>query len=773
MSSRHTLRRTLGRTGSAVRTVLFVALTLISLTLAAPSSAYADFSCNFTGDDQYQMDTAGDAESVFPAYNQWDEGATDEKENAKGLNISGSVTGAVKMPRPPEMYTMYELNGLRGLNFSQTFKGRGDASEDNGDLGSGADSCAVMDLVYNGAADTIFTFTKFFTRMSISIKETASNPSPMAGLYEGRDSIVTTLKDNVLQPAVVIMILLVGLWVFTKWRAGDTREVWAGVSWAALSIIGVMAFLTGGNYDRFVTWSDSHIGDANTALMSTALAGVSGEMQPPCDLKDNYNKGLRQSSCAMYDTLIFRPWALGQFGAPGKNCIFKKEGDGKVSGGVCVPNDKNASCSYGRGARCEDLRVRQLVAQSETNKDLGKDLNKMDDEWVPIRKDIAGGEDIDTDDTPDQNIYPVAFDTWAGKNAGARVGVAFYSLLASFVVGVMVIVLSGLTLLWHAVTLILIVMLPLVAAIGMHPSQQKLLRGWLEAFVHSFVLRAGFSVILTLLLVLYQMIFPADIALGSQLLLLMLVSIAVVMMIRKLIEKLTSGEFTPAFGGGQIDPNAGRPIGKGSSDWWVGKKGLQRPGQGSGGASGGTGRVAATGARRTEAGTGDQRVGRAWRAGRSAVQRRRNGGNPPQNPNQGANRTANPPGSGGTRAGTGTGTSTGTGTGTGTGTQGTSGGSGSNGGSGSTGGSGRGGRVSGSGSGGTGSGGNSGGSGGSSGNSGGSSGNSGGGAGGSSGNSGGSGGGSGGNSDGSGDGGTGSGANGTGSGGRVSNSGNP
>ncbi|WP_217179191.1 hypothetical protein [Streptomyces sp. AC495_CC817] len=763
MSSRHTLRRTLGRTGSAVRAVLFVALTLISLTLAAPSSAYADFSCNFTGDDQYQMDTAGDAESVFPAYNQWDKGATDEKENAKGLNIEGSVTGAVKMSRPPEMYTMYELNGLRGLNFSQTFKGRGDASEDNGDVGSGADSCAVMDLVYNGAADTIFTFTKFFTRMSISIKETASNPSPMAGLYEGRDSVVTTLKDNVLQPAVVIMILLVGLWVFTKWRAGDTREVWAGVSWAALSIVGVMAFLTGGNYDKFVTWSDTHIGDANAALMSTALAGVSGEMQPPCDLKDNHNKGLRQSSCAMYDTLIFRPWALGQFGAPGKNCIFKKEGDGRVSGGVCVPNDKNATCSYGRGARCEDLRVRQLVAQSETNKDLGKSLNKMDDEWVPIRKDIAGGEDIDTDDTPDQNIYPVAFDTWAGKNAGARVGVAFYSLLASFVVGTMVIILSGLTLLWHAVTLILIVMLPLVAAIGMHPSQQKLLRGWLEAFVHSFVLRAGFSVILTLLLVLYQMIFPADIALGSQLMLLMLVSIAVVMMIRKLMEKLTSGEFTPAFGGGQIDPNAGRPIGKGNSDWWVGKWGPQRPGQSSGGAAGGNGRVAATGARRTEAGAGDQRVGRAWRAGRNAVQRRRNGGNPPQNPNQGAhqgaNQGANQPGSGAT------------------GTTGTSGGSAANGGSAGNGTSGRGGRVSGSGgSGGTGSG-NTGGSGGSAGNTGGTGAGSGGsgGAAGTNGGSGGASGGSGGPSGGAGSGGgsTGSGSNGQGSGGRVSSSGNP
>ena len=107
------------------------------------------------------------------------------------------------------------------------------------------------------------------------------------------------------------------------------------------------------------------------------------------------------------------------------------------------------------------------------------------------------------------HIYPVAFDEWAGKNAGNRVGLAFYSIIAALIVGLMVIVLSALTLLWHAVTLILVILLPLVATIGIHPSQQKLLKSWLETFIHSFVLRAGFGVILTVLLVLYQMILPA------------------------------------------------------------------------------------------------------------------------------------------------------------------------------------------------------------------------------------------------------------------------
>ncbi|WP_329219480.1 hypothetical protein OG352_23265 [Streptomyces sp. NBC_01485] len=546
MPSRTALRHALTKAGTAVRALLFVALTLTALTLAMPTPAYAGFSCDFTGDDSYQMDTPGNnGESMFAAVIQWDK---DTKQATTLLDDSGTTTGAVNMPKDADKYTMYELDGMRGMNWSQTFKGRGDASENNGDLGSGADDCSVMAYVNNGIADSIFNGTKILTRAAISIKESASNPSPLAGLYEGRDSVVTTLKENVLRPAVPVMIVLVGLWVFTKWRKGDMREVWAGISWSALTIVAVTAFLTGGNYDKLVSTADSYIARANSALTETVLAGVSGETQSPCDLdKGEYNRGLRISSCAMYDTLVFRPWALGQFGDPGKNCVFKKpeKGGGEIRNGVCIPADKNKTCEWGRGARCEDLRVIQLVAQSRTNKD-GADLNKFKDKWVPIRQDIAGGKDKG-DDVDDMNIYPVAFDDWAGKNAGNRVGLAFYSIIAALIVGLMVIVLSALTLLWHAVTLILVILLPLVATIGIHPSQQKMLKSWLETFIHSFVLRAGFGVILTVLLVLYQMILPAKVALGTQLLMLLLVTIAIVMMLKKLL----GGNFTPQVAGGE------------------------------------------------------------------------------------------------------------------------------------------------------------------------------------------------------------------------------
>ncbi|MEU6945817.1 hypothetical protein ABZ957_11400 [Streptomyces sp. NPDC046316] len=615
--------------GRIVRAGLFLVLALVALTLSVPSTAQAidlDFSCTVTGDDSYSRDSPGaNGESIMPAVNQWE----DKEQRAKNLNdTTGMVTGAVRMAEGPERYTFYELNGMRGLNWSMVFMKQGNASDANPKEGSADGDCSVMDMISNGVANMVFNGTKILSRSAISIKELASNPSPLSGLYEGRNNAVTALRDNLFIPAVAVMILLTGLWVFTKWRAQQMREVWSGVGWACLTTIAVVTLLAGKgentNYHKLIDGADTGIGNFNSLLAEAVLSGMPGEMQPPCDLPTDdkvHNRGLRVSSCAMYDTLVFRPWALGQFGENGTNCIFKKDG-GTVDKGTCKPDSPGTTCDYGRGARCEDLRVKHAESQSTTNFDRyppdrdvsegpAPDVDKKTKEWGEIRVDIAGGEGKgypDEDDyAGDQAIYPVSFNDWTGRNSGTRVGLAFYSLVAALIVGIMVIVLSALTLLWHAVTLILIIMLPLVATLGIHPTQQKLLKGWLQTFIHSFVLRAGFGIILTVLLVLYQMILPSRISLGMQLLMLILVSVAVVMMLKKLI----SGEFSPKIAGaadlgvgdmpGAVASKAGSLMGS------AGRMGA--------GAAKSTGRVAA-GAAAKGAGYAARGADKKWNEGR-------------------------------------------------------------------------------------------------------------------------------------------------------------
>ncbi|WP_137993571.1 PRA1 family protein [Streptomyces vilmorinianum] len=600
--------------GRIVRTGLFLVFALVALTLSVPNTAQAiefDISCKVTGDDSYTRDSPGaNGESIIPAVNQWEK---DKSKRAKNLNdTSGMITGAVEMRNSPDRYTFYEINGMRGLNWSMTFLGRGNASEPNPD-GDEADKCSVMDMVNNGVANMVFNGTKILSRAAISIKELASNPSPLSGLYTGRDNAIGALRDNLFKPAVPAMILLTGIWVFTKWRQQQMREVWSGVGWACLTTIAVVALLAGSgdnrdsNYHKVIEQADVGIANFNSLLAEAVLSGMSGELQSPCDLNqdEKTNRGLRASSCTMYDTLVFRPWALGQFGENGANCIFKNDGDGKVENGTCFPDSTGTECDYGRGVRCEDLRVKHAVSQSTTNIDEfpedKPEIDKEKEQWVPIRIDIAGGTGKGypnrANSVADQHVYPVPFNDWAGQNAGTRVGLAFYSLVAALIAGVMVIVLSALTLLWHAVTLILIIMLPLVATIGIHPSQQKLLKGWLQTFIHSFVLRAGFGIILTVLLVLYQMILPARISLGMQLLMLILVTVAVVMMLKKLI----GGAYSPKIAGAED------ALGVGDMPGAVAAKAVPMMGSVARGGASVTGRVAA--------GTGRVAGGAAKRVG--------------------------------------------------------------------------------------------------------------------------------------------------------------
>ncbi|MFI7295441.1 hypothetical protein [Streptomyces sp. NPDC050121] len=520
--TRRSLRETLISTGVAARAMLFLVLGVIALSFSAPQSAQALFStCDWTSQSINQMaDMPGPAgENIFPSVKQWD--------GKREL-----VAGATHMDGPASKYTLYELSAMRGLNWAATQQSQENARQ--GKRGEHADDCSLQNEIYNSIAQAILDMSKTMSRAAISIKEISSNPSPLAALYDGTvsgdDSVVDRLNNGVFKLAVPTMILLTGLWVFGKWRKGDMREVWSGVGWAAFVVIAVSAFLVNGNYVAVVQTADSGIAQGNAALTEAVLDSSVNGVNPPCDLPDNApQRGMRISSCAMYDTLAFRPWAIGQFGDPGKAPMEYK-------------GDQN--CDFGTGKRCTDLRVKQVVVQSVSNIEYYADRSKIEGEekdiikakenqYGELRNYIAKNEDA--------RIY----EQWAGHKPANRISIGVYALVASLIVGLMVIVLSALTLLWHAVTLIMVILLPLVAIISIHPTQQKLLRGWWQTFVHSFVLRAGFGVILTVLLLFYQLILPLQVPLGMQLLMLLLVTVAVIMLLKNLL----SGKFSPQVAG--------------------------------------------------------------------------------------------------------------------------------------------------------------------------------------------------------------------------------
>ncbi|MDR6976419.1 hypothetical protein J2X68_003110 [Streptomyces sp. 3330] len=582
--TRRSLREKVISTGIAARAVLFLVLGVIALSFSAPQQAQALFdTCDWAQQSINQKaDMPGPAaENIFPSVKQWD--------GKREL-----VAGATKMDGPASKYTLYELSAMRGLNWASTQQSQHDAQQ--GDRGQAADDdeCSLQNEIYNSIAQAIFDLSKIMSRAAISIKEISSNPSPLAALYDGTvsgdDSVVDRLNNGVFKLAVPTMILLTGLWVFGKWRKGDMREVWSGVGWAAFVVIAVSAFLVNGNYVAVVETADSGIAQGNAALTEAVLDSAIDGVDPPCDLPDNApQRGMRISSCAMYDTLAFRPWAIGQFGDPGKARMEYKG---------------TQKCDFGSEKRCTDLRVKQVIVQSVTNieyyqhpspveveeNEKGDIIKAKENQYGELRHYIAENEDA--------RIY----EQWSGDKPANRISIGVYALVASLIVGLMVVVLSALTLLWHAVTLIMVILLPLVAIISIHPTQQKLLRGWWQTFVHSFVLRAGFGVILTILLLFYQLILPLQVPLGMQLLMLLLVTIAVIMLLKNLL----SGKFSPQVQGADDALGVGDMAGKVTAM----APGLAASAAGSTART--TGRVASTTAKGTVRATGSTARGTAW-----------------------------------------------------------------------------------------------------------------------------------------------------------------
>src|SRR5689334_22518146 len=135
----HPLRKADISTGVAARAILFVVLGVIALSLSTPQSANAMFgtsACDWVDQSINQRaDVPGaGGENIFPAVKQWD-------------SSHGLISGAEPMPRTPADYTLYEIDGMRGLNWAATQQSQDEARD--GRDGDHADDCSIQNAISN------------------------------------------------------------------------------------------------------------------------------------------------------------------------------------------------------------------------------------------------------------------------------------------------------------------------------------------------------------------------------------------------------------------------------------------------------------------------------------------------------------------------------------------------------------------------------------------------------------------------------------------------
>jgi len=101
-------------------------------------------------------------------------------------------------------------------------------------------------------------------------------------------------------------------------------------------------------------------------------------------------------------------------------------------------------------------------------------------------------------------------------------------------------------LMWHGVSLVMNVLLPIVGAFAINPAARKLAEWWMREFVGAFALRFMYGIAITITIALFQSTMNVPgLALGLKLLLLFLMTAAV----WTLIKEIRSGALTPTFGG--------------------------------------------------------------------------------------------------------------------------------------------------------------------------------------------------------------------------------
>lgn len=526
-------------------------------------------------------------------------------------------------------------------------------------VGWGSDGraqCSVIDAMTTVVSNIVLWLPRITTDLTIKLKEYATGPSPLAAVYTSKTiagngvatpGIVANLSNGFLIAGISTAVLITGMWILTKARQSDgnnKRTLVAGAGWSVICAIVAVGFLANGNWFKVVQYFDDSVSASNSAI-AELLFDV-GNPGVPCELPEGApNRGLRLSSCAIYDTSLFQMWTRGEFGPDGaedtkmqrdattpvrgdnydehhkKRSFWQWAGcesiddngfelvtDGSswfwtsdetekvIMATTCIPGggfDKGAKdgctvkSTLGHRA-CDDLRMILLSIIGSTPYDYVRvgDHAKWQEyleQTAPLLallqdadgnvwlenvvqhlpeprnvNDIGDGERMQLMKTPGISAMQlIAFTNWVGdggsidpyirgENGVARIGLAFVSLILSLMLLILTGYLSILVLLWHMVTLMMVLILPIVALFAMPPPGMKIGIWWLREFASSFVLRWMYGVAITLVVALVQIILGIEeLPLGMRILVMLIALTA----LWTLIKEIRNGSLTPNIGG--------------------------------------------------------------------------------------------------------------------------------------------------------------------------------------------------------------------------------
>lgn len=479
---------------------------------------------------------------------------------------------------PPGSYTLYELAGLRGLEW-WTIPISADGTSRN---------CSLWSFLWTTVANFVFSGNKILLQIVISIKEAAAAANPLAFLYDASGGVMSDIFSLFFVPIATLMLMLTALWMGIQSVRGKNQiRKHVGAAMAGLAITVMAAFIyistAGGESGfRFITKAADEMIGTGTSLASEAAFSWMTDGTQACALPidGTASRGERITSCVLADTLAYRPWAVGQFGAAGANPIAVPNGEAGVAypdANGLVPVEgwepiaealfdeakvlplnsltTGLPC-YVNFQGCQDLRT-YLIAQhggvqigTTPSGAMGFEMCKahirdlaMEDRgltpWGMNQESYLGNfAFFATEEFQNElrNMYNVAANAscspmfrvftilsqsdvvTAGAYSGdvgiARVSQAFTALIGTLVAGVAVLLIALITMSWHAMTYVLYLMGPFKLAFAVYAGKMKLAGEWVMDLCYAWISRFSFGVVLTLVILLIVWVFTSTQSFG-------------------------------------------------------------------------------------------------------------------------------------------------------------------------------------------------------------------------------------------------------------------
>lgn len=448
-----------------------------------------------------------------------------EVEDAQGpySTANGSALfEALNIAKGGEAYgdtpvTAYEMYGTAGLFWSEY---RPKEADQNADGKKGCITSKWGSAMGNMIANEVMSVNTTVTRLTVSMYQWAADPDLLKGMTDPVDCIVKGCSggkglDDVLflgflRP-IILMAALWAAWVglFKK----RTVEAAQGGLWMLGAATFALVFMT---YPGAIAeQANGFVGEVNSTVME-GVASATTATVPENDIcylpAGAEQRGTRVASCSIYKAMSYTPWAAGQFGTT-----------------LSTPLPSTVPVQFG-GQKRDDLRISQLEAQTISHDEIAGNVNDAVAEdharWDAVREDI-------------ENDHAELFTMWSGDQASERVNIAFASVIAALCVGILVILISFSTVVLALGMMLLIIIAPVFLLIGVHPGFGRGIGlKWLELLIGTVFKRVILSLMLAVIIGMYQIVLQTPMAWFSQIALILAIGVGAIMYRKPLLETL-------------------------------------------------------------------------------------------------------------------------------------------------------------------------------------------------------------------------------------------